>query len=71
VRTSRLVESAGAAFAYFYHRDKMNAVAHYSDPKFSPITFALARDLTASGVETPELADVVSHAGHYPLDHGR
>ena len=69
--SDRLVESAGAAFAYFYHKDKMNAITHYSDPKFSPITFALARDLIAAGVHTPELVEVNSQRGLYPLDHGR
>jgi hypothetical protein len=63
--------AAGLAFAFHYHRDKMNAATHASNPRFSPLTFMLARALMDAGVFTPELAEVDSHLGTYPLDGGR
>lgn len=69
--TTALVEAAGAAFAYHYHRDRMNAISHLGNPKYSPITFALAKALTPAGISTPELEEVRSHSGRYGLDYGR
>lgn len=66
-----LIDGAGMAFAFHYHRDKMNAATHMANPRFSPITFELADGLRACGVDTPEIREVRSHAGHYPQDRGR
>ncbi len=68
---SSLAEAAGLAFAFHYHRDKMNAATHASNPKFSPITFLLCEAVMGAGVDTPELLEVASHRGAYRLDDGR
>ncbi len=67
----RLIEAAGMAFAFHYHRDKMNAATHMSNPRFSPITFALADGLHEVFVSTPEISEVRDHQGQYPQDRGR
>ena len=64
------------AFLYAYYADKMNACVHMAPVKFSPITFALARDLdnmrrTYALVPGRELNEVLSHVGAYELDKGR
>lgn len=61
----------GLAFAYFYHRDYMNAALHASNPKFSPITFALAAELHEAGTRTDSIAEVNAAQGAYPMDGGR
>ena len=66
-----LTDGAGMAFAFHYHRDKMNAATHMSNPRFPPITFELADELRAAGVDTPEIREVRSHNGQYPQDRGR
>ena len=66
-----LVQAAGLAFAFHYHRDLMNAAAHASEPRFSPITFALCDGLMTAGVHTEELLSVSEDAGRYPMDTGR
>ena len=69
--SSELVAASQLAFAFHYHRDRMNAAIHAGEPKFSPITFQLARALIDSGVWTAELALVDAHLGTYPQDGGR
>lgn len=63
--------AAGLAFAFHYHRDKMNAATHAGEPRFSPITFELCRSLIEAGRATPELLEVQSHDGKYAEDKGR
>lgn len=66
-----LTDGAGLAFAFHYHRDKMNAATHAANPRFSPITFELAAGLIAEGINTPEITEVRSHDGRYRQDRGR
>lgn len=66
-----LTDAAGLAFAFHYHRDKMNAATHESNPKFSPITFRLCDAIYQAGRRTPELDEVRSHRGQYQPDGGR
>lgn len=66
-----LVQAAGLAFAFHYHRDMMNAATHAGAPRFSPITFALADGLLQADVGTKEIREVASHAGKYKMDAGR
>ena len=66
------------AFEHFAHTDMANAATHLSGVRWSPLTFRLADQLDAMGVE-PHLAGsnarlleaVQTARGQYPEDRGR
>jgi hypothetical protein len=64
-------------FRHFYYMDFANASIHMAQVKFSPITFAMAKELDEGTYgpvsnETSILVnEVMTHVGQYELDTGR